>query len=422
MAQIGIDSTPAPDAPAGQLPLVLHDEQALRRAFDQHGESLVAPARSHLGESAFLAPRVVEQAFIQAWHARLRVTSDAALAVFLREEVERGAARTLSRQMAARRLGHHALTGTHAETGHAHPDGRWDPDVAWSHVLQGARADSRSALAHERAAAIAHHDAAVHIAEATRPGSWVKPVAIGAFTVAAAIAGVWLIDTIGADQRLHAAVTKGPGRTVEAAPGQIGALELADGSSATFAPGTQLFIPQQFGPDLRAVRVQGAARFTVAAGQERPLTVVVGPATVMATGTAFTVRAYPGDGGATIMLHEGSAAVRSGEVSRSLQPGQAVFVPDSGAMRDATPGQRAEVVAWTENAYVASDRRLGDVLEDFQRWYRTQIFIAHPELLERRVTVRASLDSVRRAIAAVEQAANVQFGYNSGKMVFTPRR
>lgn len=422
MAQNGIGSGPAPEAHAGHPPLVLHDEQALRRAFDQHGDALVAAATRRLGDSAFLAPRVVEQAFIHGWEARERVTSDAALAAFLNEDVERGAARALSRQMAARRLGHNAITSTHVGSGHAPPDGRWDPDVAWSHVLQGARADSRSARAHEQAAAIAHHDAAVHIAEATRPGSWVKPVAVGALTVGAAIAVVWLIDSIGADRRLLAAVTNGPGRTVEAAAGQIGALELADGSRATFAPGTQLFIPQQFGPDLRAVRVNGAARFTVASGQDRPLTVVVGPATVTATGTAFTVRAYPGDRGATIVLHEGSATVRSGEVSRALAPGQAVFVPDSAPMRDATEGQRAELVAWNENAYVASDRRLGDVLEDFQRWYRTQIFIAHPELLERRVSVRASLDSVRQAIAAVEQEANVQFGYVSGKMVFTPRR
>ena len=422
MAQIEIGSVPAPDAHAGPLPTVLHDEQALRRAVGQHGEALVAAATRRLGDSAFLAPRVVEQAFVHAWHARADVTSEAALAEFLDEDVERGAARALSRQMAARRLGHVAVTSTHAGSGHARPDGRWDPDVAWSHVLEGARADSRSARAHEQAAAIAHHDAAVHIAEATRPGSWVKPVAFGALTVGAAIAGVWLIDSIGADRRLLAAVTNGPGRTVEAAAGQIGALELADGSRATFAPGTQLFIPQEFGPDLRAVRVNGAARFTVASGQERPLTVVVGPATVTATGTAFTVRAYPGDGGATIVLHEGAASVRRGDVTRPLAPGQAVFVPDSAPVRDATAGQRAELVAWTENAYVASDRRLGDVLEDFQRWYRTRILIAHPELLERRVSVRASLDSVRQAIAAVEREADVKFGYVADKMVFTPRR
>lgn len=422
MAQIGTDPTPAPNTLAGGSPAVLTDEQALRRAYDQHADALVATATSRLGESAYLAPRVTEQAFVQAWHARARIASDAALTAFLNDEVERGSARALSRQMAAHRLGHHGSGALPVANGHARPSGAYDREVSWSHVLQGARADVMSAQAHERAAAIAHHDAAVHIAEATRQGSWVKPVALAAVTIAAAIGGVWLIDSLGADRRIQAAVTSGPGRTVEAGPGQLAALELADGSAVRLAPGTQLFIPEKFGAELRAVRVNGAARVQVAPGQEEPLRVVVGRATLVATGTAFSVRSYPADGGATVLLHDGSATVQAGDSTHALSPGNALFVPDSGVTRPATPDQIAEVTAWTENTYVANDRRLGDVLEDFQRWYRTQIFIADPTLADRRVTVRASLDSVRQAIAAVERTANVKFGYVSGKMVFIPQR
>nr|MBA3890345.1 hypothetical protein [Gemmatimonadaceae bacterium] len=183
--------------PAATLPLalaVLRDEQELQRTFDRHADSLVAAAVTRLGDSAYLAPRVAEQAFVHAWHSRAQIPSESALDTFLRSEVEHGAARALSRQLAAHRLGHHG-SGELRASGHARPDGAYDRATSWAHVLQGVRADARSAAAHERAAAIAHHEAAVHIKEITRQRSWVKPTLFGAATLVLALSLVWLLDS-----------------------------------------------------------------------------------------------------------------------------------------------------------------------------------------------------------------------------------
>ena len=421
MAQIGVGSDPVTGGATGQHHPVLPDEQALRRAYDQHADALVAAAAARLGESAYLAPRVMEQAFVRAWHGRIDIGTEADLAAFLKAEVEHGAARTLSRQLAAHRLGHHGSGGPRGN-GHARPEGAYDHEASWPHVVEGVRADVRNADAHSRAAAIAHHDAAVHIAEVTRPGSWVKPVLLGVATVGLAIGAVWVMDNIGQQTRIRSAVTSGAVRTVAASAGQLGALELADGSQVRLAPESQLFIPEKFGPDLRGVRIEGAGRFVVAPGLEEPFTVVVGQALVTAAGTAFTVRDYPGEPGATIALHEGTVTVTAHDSVVTLAPGQGLFVPDSAPPRAPTAGELAEAVSWTDNTYVADNRAIADVLTDFQRWYRTQIFAVDPKVLERRVSFRASLDSVRQAISAVEREGNVQFGYISGKMVFTARK
>lgn len=412
----GITPAATPTAPLA----VLRDEEELRTTFDRSAAALAAGAVPMLGDSPYLAPRVVEQAFVHAWHSRAQIPSPEALDGFLRSEVEHGAARALSRQLAAHRLGHHG-SGSQAG-GHARPDAAYDHATSWTHVLQGVRADVRSAAAHERAAAIAHHEAAAHIKDVTQHGGWLRPTLVGAATLMFAVALVWMLDSAGAQGRIRNAVTSGPVRTVTASAGQLGALELADGSAVRLAPETNLSIPEKFGADLRAVRVEGAARITVAPGLEEPLTVVAGPALVVATGTVFTVRAYPGDGGAVVALHEGSATVRVGEASHAIATGAALFIPDSGAVRAATAGEAAEATSWSDNLYVASDRRLGDVLTDMQRWYRTQIFAVDPDVLGRRISIRASLDSVRQAIAAIEREGGVQFGYMNEKMVFTDRR
>lgn len=419
MSQERIDqgTTPAvtPSAPLA----VLRDEGELRSLFDREAATLAAAAAARLGDSPYLAPRVVEQAFVHAWHSRAQIASPSALEAFLRSDVEHGAARALSRQLAAHRLGHHG-SGSHAG-GHARPDGAYDHETSWAHVLQGVRADVRSAEAHERAAAIAHHEAAAHIKDVTQHGGWVRPMLVGAATLVFAVALVWLLDSAGAQTRVRNAVTTGPVRTVSASAGQLGALELADGSRLRLAPETNLSIPEKFGTDLRGIGIAGAARITVAPGGEEPLTVIAGPASVGGTVGEFTVRAYPGEGGAVVVVHEGNATVRVGEASHAVASGAALFIPDSGAVRAATAGQVAEATSWSENAYVASDRRLGDVLTDMQRWYRTQIFAVDPDVLDRRISIRASLDSIRQAIAAIEREGNVQFGYINEKMVFTDR-
>lgn len=419
MSQERIDQGTAPAvAPTVSL-AVLRSEEELRRAFELRVDELVAAATAKLGDSPYLAPRVVEQAFVHAWHARAQISSHAALDAFLRSEVEHGSARALSRKLAAHRLGHHG-SGAHA-SGHARPDGAYDRATSWTHVLQGVRADVRSAAAHERAAAIAHREAAAHIKDITRQGSWVRPTLVGVATLAFAVSLVWMMDTAGAQGRIRNAVTTGPVRTVTASAGQLGALELADGSRVRLAPETNLFIPEKFGPDLRGVRLVGAARIVVAPGAADPLTVIAGPAIIVATGTEFTVRAYPDEGGAVVALHSGQVNVRVGEASHPIAPGQALFISDSGAVRTPTAGQLAEATAWTDNVYAVSDRRLGDVLTDLQRWYRTQIFAVDPDVLDRRISIRAPLDSVRQAISAIEREASVQFGYMNEKMVFSDR-
>lgn len=419
MSQERIDQGTTPAATPSAPLAVLRDEAELRSLFDRDAAALVAAAIAKLADSPFLAPRVVEQAFVHAWHSRAHIASATALDAFLRDEVEHGAARALSRQLAAHRMGHHG-NGARA-TGHARPDGSYDHATSWSHVLQGVRADVRSAEAHDRAAAIAHHEAAAHIKEVTRHGGWVRPTLVGAATVAFALAMVWMLDSAGAQSRLRNAVTTGPVRTVAASAGQLGALELADGSAVRLAPETNLAIPEKFGADLRGVSVAGAARIRVAAGAEEPLTVIAGPASIASVAGEFSIRAYPGEGGTVVVVHDGGATVRVGEASHTVAAGASLFVPDSGAARAATDGQVAEATSWSDNVYVATDRRIGDVLTDLQRWYRTQIFAVDPEVLDRRISIRASLDSVRQAIAAIEQAGGVQFGYMNEKMVFTDR-
>jgi ferric-dicitrate binding protein FerR (iron transport regulator) len=198
----------------------------------------------------------------------------------------------------------------------------------------------------------------------------------------------------------------------------VGIITLDDGSKVHLAPESKLTIPKNFGPDLRAVKLEGAANFEVAPGQAKDFRVLARNTAVVAKGTAFTMRAYPGDPALTVVVDEGSVEIRQNKEKAPLAAGAALVIPDSGAGRPATPDERVEADGWRKGTLAVTKLPLRDVLPQLKRWYGLNIMVQQPKLLERPVTMVVSLDSSRQAIRAVEASTGLEFGYIGQNMVF----
>ena len=207
-------------------------------------------------------------------------------------------------------------------------------------------------------------------------------------------------------------------RTVNAPPAQIGMVTLDDGSKVRLAPDSKLSIPTGFGQSLRAVKLAGAANFDVTKGEKSEFRVYAGDALVIAHGTAFSVRAYPEDSATTVVVSEGAVEVREGKIVRPLEAGSALFIAKGQAPRVASPVEREEADGWRNGVLVVTNRTLRDVLPQLKRWYDLDVKVPDSSLLDRRVTLRASLDSTRQAIRGVERSTGLQFGYQGQTMIF----
>jgi ferric-dicitrate binding protein FerR (iron transport regulator) len=196
-------------------------------------------------------------------------------------------------------------------------------------------------------------------------------------------------------------------RIVASLPAQIGVVTLDDGSRVRLAPESKLTIPTDFGPKLRAVKLEGTASFDVAKGGKENFRVYAGDAIIVAKGTAFTVRSYPADSAVTVVL---DLTVGEGLVARAGE-----------ATRSASAVEREVADGWRNGRLVVTSQPLRNVLPQLKRWYNLDISAQQPALLDRPVTLRASLDSSRQAIHGVEQSANVEFGYVGTNMVFKDR-
>src|SRR6185503_5088604 len=96
-----------------------------------------------------------------------------------------------------------------------------------------------------------------------------------------------------------------------------------------------------------------------------------------------------------------------------VAPGKALLVTKTGETREPTPGELQEATTWVDHTLTVSNRQLRQVLPQLKRWYGVDI-----KVLDRPVSLQASLDSPKEAISGVEKSANVKFDYEEKTMVF----
>ena len=393
------------------------DEQALRRIFDEHYSTLTQEAATVL-EDPGGAPRVVENVFVRVWDDRADFESPEALETFLHQATREAAARAQSRRASLHRFEAHERV--HATHGNAHA--RKEPTTAgeaWAHVEHTLHARAHRGETQHEMAEHARHAAAEHVGGITKHGPWLWP-AIGLAVVALVVMiPIVMIDRASADRAVTAGLRAREARTLVARQGSRTALRLGDGTDVTLGGDSKLTVPPGFVDRLRGVGLEGTGTFVVAPGQPIVFQVRAKNVAVKAVGTTFTVRAYPDEDYVAVKVKEGQVNVEGGGDPRSVTAGQAVFVDGKGTIREPTQQELDEALAWAEGRLVLTQKPMPQALHHLQRWFALGLVVRDSSILNRAVTMNVSLDSSRNAIAALEQSANVKFGYEGRVRVLT---
>jgi ferric-dicitrate binding protein FerR (iron transport regulator) len=391
--------------------IALADEEALRQVFHLEYSALYAEARAELGDNArALAPKVVEGAFVRAWDARARFQTPAQVHAFLVEDVHHAAARALSRRSAA-----HRLSGGGKQEAHSVQDET--EDEAWKHIMHALHGEAHSPQALANAAAHSRHEAAEHIKVSSQERPLWIPILIGAVVLMGLLGLAAYMTRLSTDAKFARALAQPDLKPVATVSAQIGNLTLDDGTKVKLAPESKLTVPKGFGPEMRAVKLEGMAAFDVAPGMEQPFNIMAGNTWVVATGTAFTVSNYPGDSAVTVVVSSGMVKVGKGKHTHDVPAGSALVANDTSA-RAATPAERDAADAWRTGTLVVTDKPLSQALSTMKRWYSLMILAPNQALLERKASFRAPLDSQRVAISGIEQSTGLQFGWIGQNMAF----
>ena len=179
-------------------------------------------------------------------------------------------------------------------------------------------------------------------------------------------------------------------RVATTAPGQRAVFQLADGTRVMLGVASELRYPARFAGGSRQVTLEGEAYFEVAHDERRPFAVRAGDLIAKDLGTEFTVRAYPEDDGARVVVREGRVAIRAA-ASGSTAPERVVAAGQLGHLGGAgeptvEAADTAAWFAWIEGRLVFANTPLREAVQQIERARDVEIHLSSPEIGERRFT------------------------------------
>ena len=383
------------------------NEQALERLFHERFAPMLEGAAATLGEPA-RAARAVERAFLDLWDARTQFDAPEVLEEYLDLALHDAVSVQRGRSASLRRF--ETREAVHAKARSAPPD----VDTSWTRVAAALSPRGAPGNLDARRAESRHHTAE-HLAAIGRRRT--RPLAIiGVVLLALAVMAFLLwFPRGGPDGSIDRALSGHDARQVTTESGQRGAVKLGDGTTVSLGAQSTLTIAEGFGTRLRAVRLAGTATFEPAVNAAMPFVVRVRDILVTATGTTFDVAAFPGDRAVTIRVRTGSVQVATREQDRTVAAGTAVLIADDGSIADASATAVAEALGWVDGEIVIAGRTLGDALPVLRRWYGLALTVDQKALLERPLSMRASVDSMRAAIRELQRGAGVIVDYDGKK-------
>jgi transmembrane sensor len=194
-----------------------------------------------------------------------------------------------------------------------------------------------------------------------------------------------LVLTIGgglvacATQRASTPAT--PAVAATTTPGERATFRLSDGTQVMLSVASTLRYPKAFPEGAREVTLEGEAYFDVVHDEGHPFLVRAGGLVAKDLGTQFTVRAYPDDEGARVVVREGKVAIRAltDGPERVVGPGELGRLVE-GRVPMVEPADTVIWFAWTEGRLAFDDTPLREALPQLGRWFDLEFRLADDSL------------------------------------------
>lgn len=238
-----------------------------------------------------------------------------------------------------------------------------------------------------------------------RPARNWRWVAAAAFLVMAASAGWWVLKMEPAPQQL---ITMQEKLSTAVFTGKQ-FVNLPDGSSVLLNEGSELSYSDSFGKRAREVALTGEGYFDVRHDPSKPFKVLTGKVTTTVLGTAFNVRAYPGQQEIKVTVTRGKVQV--GDDQRTfgvITPDQQIAVNTATNDFVKTDFDAEKAEAWKSRYLILDDVSMEDAVKTMEKKYKVKITLANDELKECRISATflndESLEQVLTVVSGVVHA------------------
>lgn len=231
-----------------------------------------------------------------------------------------------------------------------------------------------------------------------------RPALFSKLLVAASIvivAGtIWIIKERGVPRNEQASISSLTKKATDRSESKF--IMLEDSTKVWLNAASSLEFPDEFDKNKREVFLSGEAFFDVKHADKIPFIIHTGNVSTTVLGTAFNIKAYPGQKNITVSVSRGKVKVsRDDGWETTLVKGQQVRVGENKKELAEKNISVSEVASWQQGDIVFDDELLADIVADMQRIYNASIRLDDPSLLGLKIST-----SFRKEIG-LEQALQV---------------
>lgn len=170
-------------------------------------------------------------------------------------------------------------------------------------------------------------------------------------------------------------------------------IQLPDSSTVVLREGSTLLYPVAFDGNEREVTLTGEGYFDVREQPGKPFRIRSGKLVTTVLGTAFTIKAYPGQEHVTVTVNSGKVKIEehdSNKLLGILQQDQQIIYENSAAVAETRRVKAEESVTWLKKGMDFNSVPFGDIAEQIAGQYQVKIEFASESL--RNCRIRATFE------------------------------
>lgn len=190
---------------------------------------------------------------------------------------------------------------------------------------------------------------------------------------------------------------------------------LPDGSRVWLNSASAIRFPATFSGKERSVELMGEAWFDVQHAGKIPFVIHSGNITTSVMGTAFNIKAYPGERATTVAVQRGKVKVETGNrLLATLERGRQVKVmADAGSFQSDI--DTANIAGWKKGNLYYKDERFANIIADLQRVFNDSIQIKNASLKDIITTASVNKSTgIRKALDIVCRITDARLSENKG--------
>ena len=202
---------------------------------------------------------------------------------------------------------------------------------------------------------------------------------------------------------------------------------LADGTVVWLHHDSQIsFAPESFGKQDREITLTGEAFFEVTTNEQLPFIVHAGAVVVQVKGTAFNVKAYPGNATVETVLVSGSVEVyerHNPEKKVTLQPNEKIVVPllrqegtswDYSISRLEKNDKPLDETVWVENTLNFDNEALETLAPRLESWYNITVQFTDEDVKQLRFSAVIADETLHQALDAMRLSYPFDYRIENG--------